>query len=149
MPDSVRDVVASFVFDVEADASGGIPAESLVEGLASGVGEWVDPDVELSFVGPEYAANRQTYRGIEEVTAGWRDWGEVHESYRLVPQEIVEIEDGVLFLGRGVTRTRTGGVEMQHQAAAIFRAREGKIVAVELYLDWDQARAAAGLTGDS
>jgi len=50
-----------------------------------------------------------------------------------------------LFLGRGVTRTRTGGVEMEHQAAALFRGRDGQIVSVELFLDWDQARAAAGL----
>ena len=145
MAQSIKDVVAGFVGDVERDASGGFAAVSLPEGLAAGVGEWVDPDIELSFIGPDYSPDRPTYRGIEEVQAGWRDWGEPHESYRLVPHELIEIEDGALFLGRGVTRTRTGGVEMEHQAAALFRGRDGKVVSVELFLDWDQARAAAGL----
>ena len=149
MADSPRERVASFVGDIETDAAGTFPATSLPEALASGVGDWVDPDIELSFVGPDYAPNRASYRGIEGIAEGWRDWAEAHESYRLVPHEILEVEGGALFLGRGLTRTRTGGVEMEHQAAALFRVRDDKVVAVELFLDWDQARAAAGLSGDS
>ncbi len=120
MADSIKDVVTGFVGALDMDASGGFAADSLPRGLAAGVGEWVDPDIELSFIGPDYSPDRPTYRGIEEVQAGWRDWGEPHESYRLVPHELIEIEDG-------------------------FRGRDGKIVSVELFLDWDQARAAAGL----
>jgi ketosteroid isomerase-like protein len=149
MPSSATAVIQSFLADIATDSSGAFPAESLVEGLAAGAGTSVDPNVELSFVGPDYSGNRLTYRGIEAAAGGWRDWGEAHESYRLVPGEVIEIKDGALFLGRGLTRTRRGGVEMEHEAAAIFRIRDGTIVAVELYLDWDQARGAAGLAPDS
>lgn len=132
-----------------------LPTEELVTPLTDEAGDQqlsalleplVEPDFETVMLGPEYIAAEVHEKGIEGFRAAWHDWTSPFESYEIEVEDVVDAPRGVLTLvtQRGVTKT--GGIEIEETAAAVWMVRNGKIARVEFHLDQDVARRAAGLS---
>ncbi len=120
-----------------------------IDELTPALAEVAEPDFETTMVGPDYMRrNReQTGRGAEGLRDLWEEWLIPFESFRVEPREILDAGDKVLLLGRQIGVTKTGGVEVDNDAAAVFTIRNGRVARVEFHLDVDEARRAAGLDG--
>jgi ketosteroid isomerase-like protein len=83
-------------------------------------------------------------RGPEEVKRFWRGLDETFEELRLDPQESVDAGDRVAIRLRYHTRGKGSGVEIEgelyHQVTTF---RDGTMVRIEYFTDWDQALEAA------
>jgi ketosteroid isomerase-like protein len=106
--------------------------------------EAAEPDFECMMVSPD-PTFRQTARGVEGFRQLWSDWLGAFESFRIDIEETIDAGERVLALARLSGRTRTGGVEMEQPAAAVFTCRNGKIMRMEFHLDRDLAHKSAGL----
>jgi hypothetical protein len=110
--------------------------------------EFVDPEAEVSFIDPEGGAlgNRQVpERGVEGLREGWRDFLQPWEKFWIRFGEVLDAGEGrVLTLGELCGQLH-GGAEVTQLGAAHIRVRDEKIVAVDFYVDQDQARRDAGL----
>jgi len=83
------------------------------------------------------------------MTESWRDFLSAWEDFHGEVDEYRELGDGrvlvfVRFRGRG----KTSGLDLGHtraQGAHLFRIRDGKVMALVLYLDSERALADLGL----
>src|SRR4051812_31214505 len=111
-----------------------------------GSNDWADPSIE--FVNAD-GPNPGRWTGVGGMAEGWRDFLSAWEGFRLEVDEYRELDDHhVLALVRQGGRGRASGVqleEMQTEAAALFRVREGKVTALVYYWDRDRALADLGL----
>jgi ketosteroid isomerase-like protein len=122
--------------------------DEVVEKIRGVIGDHVAADLECHMVAPGYTGPRGelSYRGIEGFVDAWREWTEAYESYTVEIEEITEGPGGrVLTLGRQRGITRTGGVEVEESAAAVWTVHDGHVVRVEFHLDPEAARRSAGL----
>jgi ketosteroid isomerase-like protein len=131
-----------------------VPSETdLVQVLASddpgaaflGDSSAVDPNVEVEFASPPSGGEPLSYRGIEGLIEGWRDWLTPWESYRLEVEEFIDAGDRVLTLVRVRARTSRHGVELEHRPAAVWTVKDGLVVAVHFFLERPEAFEFAGL----
>ena len=79
-------------------------------------------------------------RGPDEVRRFWEGLDETFEELRLDPQEFVDDGDQVATRLRYYGRGKGGGIvvegELYHQVVTF---RDGRIVRIEYFTDWDQA----------
>jgi ketosteroid isomerase-like protein len=107
--------------------------------------EIVLPDVEVEFAAPAIGGPGLSYRGIDGMVKGWRDWLTPWASYVIEVEDFIESGDRVLMLVRARGRTSRDGVELEHRPAAVWTVRGGKVIAVTFFLEHDQAFEYAGL----
>jgi ketosteroid isomerase-like protein len=107
--------------------------------------EVIDPQVEVSLFGPPYTEIRETRRGIDGYAALWRDWLRPFHSYRIEPDEMIDLGNRVLVLTRAIARVDADSPEIVNSGATIFGVRNGRVTNVESFLDRSQALEAAGL----
>ena len=124
--------------DMVAAAHGGPDAEPFADIPAPAFAE----DFETVFFG---AGLRGSYRGVEGLLAGWRDWLVAWERYYLEAEEFIGAGDRVVVFVRARGRTSRDGVEMEHAPAAVWTVRDGLVRRIEFHIDRDEALAAAGL----
>ena len=108
--------------------------------------ELVDPEMELVMAdGPDPG----TQIGFERLQRIWREYLTTWEDYRLVEDEIRELDgERVLALFRFGGRGKTSGVdlaELSSLAAGVYHIRQRKIVRLVRYWDADRALAHLGL----
>jgi ketosteroid isomerase-like protein len=106
--------------------------------------EFAEPDFECVMAGPD-PAFRRTARGVEGFAESWSDWLGAFESFHIDVEKTIDAGDQVLTLATLRGRTRTGGVEMEQPAAAVFTCRNRKITRMEFHLDRELAFRTAGL----
>lgn len=104
-----------------------------------------EPDFECIMLGPEYAVARFDGQGFEGFRKIWLEWVSPFDSFRVDVEEVVDVGDRVLSLVRLTGLTKTGAVEVESPAAAVWTIRAGKLTRVEFHLDRDAAKRAAGL----
>ena len=96
--------------------------------------EWVLPEIQQS----------DSCVGLEEVKRFWDGLDETFEELRLDPQESVDRGDRVAvklrFYGRGKGSGVELDTEMYHQVTTF---RDGRMVRIEYFADWDQALESA------
>jgi ketosteroid isomerase-like protein len=92
------------------------------------------------------AAVNMVARNAERTTEGpegfreiWADWLEPWESYRIYFDDVIERGDRVIMLVRLRGVTKHDGVEMEHEAAGIFRFEGDQVVEMEFNLDREDA----------
>jgi ketosteroid isomerase-like protein len=100
--------------------------------------ECAAPDFEVVMVGPDYLPRTQA-------RDAWRDWTSAFESFEIVLEDVIDAGDKVVSLVRQTARTKTGGVEIEADAAAVWTVADGKLQRVEFHLDREAAMRAAGL----
>jgi ketosteroid isomerase-like protein len=74
--------------------------------------------------------------GFREI---WADWLEPWESYRIYYDDVIERGDKVIMLVRLRGVTKHDGVEMEHEAASVFRFDGDQVVEMEFNLDREDA----------
>jgi SnoaL-like domain len=110
--------------------------------------EFIDPGAEIRFVDAEGGAlgdMRVPVRGIEGVQAGWAEWLEPWEQFGIQFEQLLDAGEGRVLSLAELRGRAHGGAEITQPAAAIFRVRAGQIVAMDFYMDRQQARRDAGL----
>ena len=105
-------------------------------GPAISTGGLVADDATVTFAAPDAELSRQ---GPDAFREGWADWLEPWESYRLYYDDVIERGDRVIALVRLRGVTRRDGVEMEHEAAGVFRFVGDQVVEMEFNLDRDDA----------
>src|SRR5215216_4953286 len=109
--------------------------DAAVRFFDSGI-EWVLPPLQRS----------DSCRGPDEVKRFWHGLDETFEELRLDPQEFVDAGDQVAvrlrYYGRGKGSGAELDTEMYHQVTSF---RDGTMVRIEYFTDWESARAGAGL----
>src|SRR6266480_1665097 len=106
--------------------------------------EFATPDIEFNtaMIGTVAGGSLRGREGIEAVFADIRDTWEEH---RMVIEEIRDLGDRVLGLGRLEGRGKASGVSVDVPLAVISDFRDGKMWRTRTYLDHGEALRAAGL----
>jgi len=118
------------------------------DGVLARLAEVVDAEAEIRFVAPDGGAlgvMSGPFHGVEGLQAGWREWLEPWEQFRIEFEQNLDVGDG---RGLSLVRLRArmkGGAEISQQGASITQVRDGLVVAVDFYVDPEQARRDAGL----
>jgi ketosteroid isomerase-like protein len=112
-----------------------------VFGAAAGpisTGGLVRDDATVKFVAPSAEASSEGPEGFRE---RWADWLEPWESYRLYYDDVIDRGDRVIALVRLRGVTKRDGVEMEQEAAGVFRFDGDHVVEIEFNLDREDALA--------
>jgi ketosteroid isomerase-like protein len=103
-----------------------------------------DPGIEWKPGGPA-AVERDVYRGREQISNGFVATWETWEMFHLEQSEVRDLGDSIVWLGRSQMRGGASHVELNQEFAVHFLVRDGKVVRMEGFLDWEEALEAAGL----
>ena len=79
--------------------------------------------------------------GPDAFRASWTDWLEPWQTYLIYNEKLVDRGDRVVALVRLRGVTRRDGVEMEHEAAAVFRFDGDQVVELEFTLEREEALA--------
>lgn len=93
-------------------------------------------DAPIRFVTP--SAEQQTV-GPDGFFGTWADWLEPWETYKIHYDEVRDQGDVVIALVRLSGVTKRGGVQIEQEAAGVFKFRDGQAVEIEFNLDRDDA----------
>jgi ketosteroid isomerase-like protein len=106
--------------------------------------ESFDPEIEWVLPARQSADSCQ---GPEEIKRFWRGLDDTFEELRLDPQEFVDAGDRVATRLRYYALGKGSGMELEmplyHQVATF---RDGRMVRIEYFAEWDEALQAAGLS---
>jgi ketosteroid isomerase-like protein len=86
-----------------------------------------------------------SYRGREGLEAWFVDLGNTWAEIRVVAEEIRDLGDRILWLGRILGVGRGGGVPVDAPNGVLIDVRDGKISRIRTYPDHGEALRAAGL----
>jgi ketosteroid isomerase-like protein len=111
------------------------------------LGELAEPDFEIAMVGPDYLPRPVERTGADGFRDSWLDWTSPFEHYRIHVERVIDAGDQVVTIVRQGGTTKTGGVEIEATAGAVWTVRAGKVSRVEFHLDPAAAMRAAGLEG--
>jgi ketosteroid isomerase-like protein len=104
------------------------------------------PEMDAEVVFLPVTANLTTggvpYRGHEGIARYLEDVAEVWPGLRLFPEEMRDLGDVVVVLGRVLARG--GGMILDQPTGWVFTLREGKIVRGDVFGSHEEALAAAG-----
>jgi ketosteroid isomerase-like protein len=106
--------------------------------------ECAAPDIE--FLLPRNLLEGGSYKGYEGLRHAIADSFETWQDIRFDLQDIRDIEDRVLVLGRSTNAGRGGAPEVEYESAYLFKLRDGKIVYERPYESHREALEAAGLS---
>jgi hypothetical protein len=85
------------------------------------------------------------YSGPEGFEEAWTDWLSPYESFRVELDEVIRLEDKLVFAVRQIVTTRHSSVEVETPSAAVWWFEEGQIRQAAFYLDRQAGLKAAGL----
>jgi ketosteroid isomerase-like protein len=88
----------------------------------------------------------RSFRGREGMEAWFAEIDQTWTESRMVTEEIREVGERALWLGRLEGRGRGSGVPVQAPLGAVYDFRDGKASRVRSYLDHGEALRAAGLS---
>ena len=83
-------------------------------------------------------------KGVEGFFTAYRAYAEMWESYSLRPHRFIQVGDKVVVEAKISGTTRTGGVQLEQDVAAVYTLAGGKILRIEEFSDVASAHAAAG-----
>ncbi len=87
----------------------------------------------------------QDYPGVEGFEEAWTDWLSPYEGFRIELDEVIQLDDKLVFLVRQIATTRHSSVEVETPSAAVWWLEDGKIRQAGFYLDRRAGMKAAGL----
>lgn len=128
----------------EADLVEVLASEDPVKALTGDPGS-IAPDLEVEFAGTRSGAPGLSYRGVDGLIEGWREWLTPWASYHLRIDRYIDAGDQVVLLVSVRARTSRDGVEFEHAPAAVWTLRDGYPVAVHFFLERDDALRFAGV----
>ncbi len=125
--------------------SGGSALEGTegIETIAALLTEVAAPDYVCVMVSKE--GIEREYPGVGGFREALGDWITPYERFRLEIDEVVPVDDRLVFLVRQVGTTKHGAVEIETPSASIWDLENGQIKRTTYYIDQQTAREAAGL----
>jgi ketosteroid isomerase-like protein len=102
-------------------------------------------DEEIAWVGPPEWLEKHLYKGHDGVREIAAQWSENFDEYRVDPVEFVDAGDEVVVLALQRGRIKGSSVPIEDPISYVWTMRDGKVVRVQVYFTWDEARAHAGL----
>ena len=118
------------------------------EGIRRALEEVAAPDLVTLMIGADRGLTG-TFHGVDGFIDAWTDYCQTFKQLRTEITELAEVQPDVVYVGtRQVGVTATAGVELDYQAAAVFRFADGALQQAEFHLDRDAARRVAGLEPD-
>ena len=94
-------------------------------------------------VPPELSAEPDSYDGHDGVRRYFDSFHEIVDDLRFDAEELVEVgPDTVAARGLITGRGRESGIPIEMRVPMLMRLREGKLVEMAAYPDWDEAVAA-------
>jgi ketosteroid isomerase-like protein len=113
--------------------------------LMEAVSPFFHEDFEI--VAPTFVAGEGVrFVGLEGFRAGWLDWLEPWESYRVEVEDVVDAGDDALVLVRDYGRRAGSTGEVSVVGGAVWTVREGRVARVAFYLKRSEALEAVGLS---
>ena len=105
--------------------------------------EWVSEDFH-GVVPPELSAEPDTYDGHEGLRHYFDSFQEIVDDLHFDAEELVEVApDAVAARGLITGRGRESGIPIEMRVPGVYRIRDGKLIGIEAFSDWDAAVAAA------
>ena len=80
------------------------------------------------------------YPGPEGFREAWEDWLSPYESFRAEVDEVIRLEDKLVFTVRQIVTTRHSSVEVETPSAAVWWFEDGKVRQAAFYLDRQAGR---------
>ena len=109
--------------------------------------EWVAEDFH-GVVPPELSAEPDTYDGHDGLRHYFDTFSEIVDDLRFDAEELVELgPDVVAARGLITGRGRESGIPVEMRVPGLYRLRDGKVIEIEAFPDWDAAVAAGSETG--
>jgi ketosteroid isomerase-like protein len=105
--------------------------------------ELIDPDLVYIIDPPAWLAG--TYRGHDGLRFLQDRTAEVFDQFRFEVGELLVAGDSVVSLGGVRVRGALSGAEALQRGASVAQLRDGRIVAIRIYFDRDEALEAVGL----
>ena len=87
----------------------------------------------------------QEYSGPEGFEEAWTDWLTPYESFRIKFDEVIQLEDRLVFTVMQIVTTRQSSVEVETPSASVWWFEDGKIRRAGFYLDRQAGLKAAGI----
>ncbi len=88
---------------------------------------------------------RNTYKGVDGLIEGWRDFAGVFSHFVNTITEVVPVGEKVVVLVKAKGQTTTGDVEIENDGAGVFTFDDGKLTRAEFHLDRKEAMRSAGV----
>ena len=85
------------------------------------------------------------YIGLNGLRDTWREWLAPWTTYRMEPEDVIDLGDTVLLLAHVFGRLGESQAEVENTVASVYTVRDGKIARAEFYLDRTEALKAVGL----
>jgi ketosteroid isomerase-like protein len=105
--------------------------------------ELIDPEIVYVIDPPAWLAG--TYRGHPGLKDAITRTAEVFDEFRFEIDELLPAGDAVVGLGALRVRGALSGAEALQQGASVTQVRNGRVKAVRIYFNRDEALAAVGL----
>jgi ketosteroid isomerase-like protein len=86
--------------------------------------------------------------GVAGFRKALEDWISPYETFRLEIQEVIPLEDKIVFVAVQRGTTKHGGVEVETGGTSIWHLEHGRVTQTNFYLDQRAALKAAGLNPD-
>jgi ketosteroid isomerase-like protein len=126
-----------------------------LELLRKGIDAWNRRDVDLWLncaareiewlpAGPA-AVEREVYRGYDEVRSGITAAWETYDVFELQEDQVRDLGDSALWLGRVKMHGSASGVELDQEFAVHGVIRDGRFILIHTILSWQAALEAVGL----
>jgi ketosteroid isomerase-like protein len=142
LPDSNLQLVRAFFAGAPDDLVAAIEDPEWVEAARQGLAPLLAPDFEFVTV-RQSVGFPGARRGVEGFFTAYRSYAEMWESYSLKPGRFIEVGDKVVVEAKIAGTTRTGGVHLEQDVAAIYTFEDGRIRRIEEFSDVASAHAAA------
>ena len=142
MTPSHLDLVRAFFAGAPDDLVAAIEDPAWVEAATEGLRPLLAPDFEFVTVS-QSVGMPGTRKGVDGFFAAYRAYAEMWQSYSVRPERFVEVGDKVLVEARISGITRTGGVPLEQDVAAVYTFDDGRIRRIEEFSDVASAHAAA------
>jgi hypothetical protein len=126
-------------------AGGAIQGEQIIETVAELLRYNAHPDYMTVMVSESVT---QEYSGPEGYKEAWNDWLSPYEDYRIEFDDVIQLEDKLVFLVRQIATTRHSSVEVETPSASVWLLQDGQIRQASYYLDRRAGLQAAGLDPD-
>jgi ketosteroid isomerase-like protein len=124
--------------------------ESSVDEIRRALEDVAAPDVVVLMIGADRGLTG-TFHGVEGFIDAWQDFTDTFQHLWSDIGDLIEVSDDVILAEthqKGTTAT--AGVEIDNDAAAVFRFTNGRLQQAEFHLDREAARRAAGIeNGDA
>lgn len=136
------DLVRAFFAGAPDDLVAAIEDPAWVETARAGLTPLFTEDFEFVTV-RQGVGMPSTRTGVEGFFTAYRAYAEMWESYSVKPERFVEVGDRVVVEAKISGTTRTGGVPLEQDVAAVYTLKGGRIRRIEEFSDVASAYEAA------